>query len=61
VINGGGSYAKFTASGIEHGTNGTFVAHAATHSFVEAKHMEAKVAIPAQGGHDPKGSFNFSA
>jgi type VI secretion system secreted protein VgrG len=61
VINGGGSYAKFTAGGIEHGTNGTFVAHAATHSFVDAKSMEAKVVIPGQGGHDPKGTFIFSA
>jgi type VI secretion system secreted protein VgrG len=61
VINGGGSYAKFTAGGIEHGTNGTFVAHAATHSFVEAKNTEAKVVIPGQGGHDPKGTFIFSA
>ncbi|WP_322404828.1 type VI secretion system Vgr family protein [Massilia luteola] len=61
VINGGGSYVKFSAGGIEHGTNGTFVAHAATHSFVEAKTMDAKVLIPRQGGHDPKGSFIFSA
>jgi type VI secretion system secreted protein VgrG len=61
VINGGGSYAKFSASGIEHGTNGTFVAHAATHSFVDAKSMDANVLIPSQGGHDPKGTFIFSA
>ena len=32
VINGGGSYAKFSAGGIEQGTTGTFVAHAAKHS-----------------------------
>jgi type VI secretion system secreted protein VgrG len=61
VINGGGSYAKFSAGGIEHGTNGTFVAHAATHSFVDAKSMDANVLIPSQGGHDPKGAFIFSA
>jgi type VI secretion system secreted protein VgrG len=61
VINGGGSYAKFSASGIEHGTNGTFVAHAATHSFVDAKNMDANVLISSQGGHDPKGTFIFSA
>jgi type VI secretion system secreted protein VgrG len=46
VINGGGSYAKFTAGGIEHGTNGTFVAHAADHSFVNAKNMEMAVKMP---------------
>jgi len=61
VINGGGSYAKFSASGIEQGTNGTFVAHAATHSFVDAKNMDANVLIPSQGGHDSKGTFIFSA
>ena len=32
VINGGGSYAKFSAGGIEQGTSGNFVAHAAKHS-----------------------------
>jgi type VI secretion system secreted protein VgrG len=41
VINGGGSYVKFSAGGIEHGTSGTFVAHAATHDFVAAKNMAA--------------------
>jgi len=61
VINGGGSYVKFSASGIEHGTNGTFVAHATTHSFVDAKSIDANVLIPSQGGHDPKGTFIFSA
>ena len=32
VINGGGSYVKYNAAGIEHGTNGAYVAHAASHS-----------------------------
>jgi type VI secretion system secreted protein VgrG len=41
VINGGGSYAKFSSAGIEHGTNGTFRAHAATHHFDVAKSMAA--------------------
>jgi type VI secretion system secreted protein VgrG len=61
VINGGGSYAKFSASGIEYGTNGGFVAHAATHSFVGAKNMDANVLIHCHGGYDPKGTFIFSA
>lgn len=61
VINGGGSYARFNASGVEHGTNGTFVAHATKHSFVGAKSMDAKVLIPTHGGHDPDGAFIFSA
>jgi type VI secretion system secreted protein VgrG len=37
VIDGGGSYAKFNAQGIELGTNGPFIAHAATHSLIEPK------------------------
>jgi type VI secretion system secreted protein VgrG len=46
VINGGGSYVKFAAGGIEHGTNGTFVAHAAHHSLVNAKNMDMAVSMP---------------
>jgi type VI secretion system secreted protein VgrG len=41
VINGGGSYARFSAAGIEHGTSGTFVAHAASHHLDPAKSMAA--------------------
>jgi type VI secretion system secreted protein VgrG len=46
VINGGGSYVKFAAGGIEHGTNGTFVAHAKHHSLVNAKNMDMAVTMP---------------
>lgn len=46
IINGGGSYARFSAGGIEHGTNGTFVAHAANHSFVNAKNMAMAINMP---------------
>jgi type VI secretion system secreted protein VgrG len=46
LINGGGSYVKFTAGGIEQGTNGTFVAHAAHHSLVDAKNMEMAIRMP---------------
>jgi len=34
IINGGGSYVKFSANGIEHGTNGNWTAHATKHSLV---------------------------
>lgn len=47
LINGGGSYAKFTAGSIEIGTAGAFTAHAATHSLPGPKNMEAGVAIAA--------------
>jgi type VI secretion system secreted protein VgrG len=40
VINGGGSYAKFATGGIEHGTNGSFIAHAASHSLSAARSMD---------------------
>ncbi|AMO93989.1 rhs element Vgr family protein [Collimonas fungivorans] len=39
MINGGGSYAKFNAGGIEHGTNGAYVAYGATHSLPGAKNL----------------------
>lgn len=40
-INGAGSYVKFSAAGIEHGTTGTFTAHAASHSLVGPQGLEA--------------------
>ncbi len=46
LINGGGSYVKFAAGGIEHGTNGNFVAHAKHHSLVNAKNMDMAVTMP---------------
>ena len=45
VINGGGSYAKFNASGIEYGTNGSHVFHAEEHSFMGPKIMPAEVEV----------------
>jgi len=39
-ISGGGSYVKFNKGGIEHGTDGAFVAHAATHSFVGPRSID---------------------
>jgi type VI secretion system secreted protein VgrG len=46
VINGGGSYVIFAAGGIEHGTSGTFVAHASSHSLVTAKSMSVPAVSP---------------
>ncbi|WP_211441417.1 type VI secretion system Vgr family protein [Collimonas humicola] len=43
LINGGGSYAKYNASGIEHGTNGAYVAHGATHSLPGPRNMAIPV------------------
>lgn len=40
-IGGGGSYVRFNKGGIEHGTDGAFVAHAATHSFIGPRDIDA--------------------
>ncbi|MBJ7308833.1 type VI secretion system tip protein VgrG [Rugamonas sp. CCM 8940] len=61
VINGGGSYAKFGAGGIELGTNGNFVAHAAKHSLVGPKNMDMAVVQPPQAALDGKGSFHLNS
>jgi type VI secretion system secreted protein VgrG len=55
VINGGGSYAKISAGGIELGTNGTFVAHASSHSLVDAKNMEMAIKMPPTSDVSAKG------
>jgi type VI secretion system secreted protein VgrG len=47
VINGGGSFAKFTAGSIELGTSGTFTAHAATHSLPGPKSLSVNNALTA--------------
>lgn len=41
LINGGGSYVKFTAGGVEHGTTGDYVVHAANKNLVGPRGMEA--------------------
>ena len=43
VINGGGSYLKFSAGGIEQGTSGNHVSHAATHDFTGGKTVPAEM------------------
>ncbi|MEA9983587.1 type VI secretion system Vgr family protein, partial [Herbaspirillum sp. RTI4] len=45
VINGGGSYVRLNAGGIEHGTNGGFVAHAASHSLTGPKSLVADIPL----------------
>ncbi|MBQ1763824.1 MAG: DUF2345 domain-containing protein, partial [Aquincola sp.] len=45
LINGGGSYTRWTASGIDSGTTGSHVMHAASHDFSEARSM-APVTLP---------------
>lgn len=46
VINGGGSYIKYSTKGIEQGTKGGYVAHAATHSFVGPNSIPVKIPPP---------------
>jgi type VI secretion system secreted protein VgrG len=45
VINGAGSYVKFNAAGIEHGTTGANVSHAATHSLVGQKSLRVPTEV----------------
>lgn len=61
LINGGGSYARFSGDGVEFGTSGDFIVHAANHEFTSPKSMNAQLVIPAQGGFDNAGAFLFSA
>ncbi len=61
VINGGGSYAKFSAGGIEQGTNGSFVAHAAKHSLPGPKNMDVAAAMPPQAELNGKGALNLGS
>ncbi|WP_317202578.1 type VI secretion system Vgr family protein [Janthinobacterium sp.] len=51
VINGGGSYTRYNAGGIEHGTNGSWVAHAANHNMSGPMGMPISSIVP----------INFSA
>ena len=46
VINGGGSYIKYSAKGIEQGTSGSHVSHAATHSFVGPNSIPVTIPPP---------------
>ena len=46
VINGGGSYSRWKASGIESGTTGTWVAHAASHSMTGATSAPVVFKLP---------------
>lgn len=61
VINGGGSYAKFSAGGIEQGTNGTFVAHAAKHSLPGPKSVTVAQVLPPQSKLDSAGTFHLNS
>lgn len=61
VINGGGSYAKFSAGGIEQGTNGTFVAHAAKHSLPGPKNLQMAQVQPPQAKLAGAGTFHLNS
>ena len=61
VINGGGSYARFGAKGIELGTSGTFVAHAASHSLPGPKTLQMVEAQPPQSQLKGAGTFHLNS
>ncbi|MFC5397202.1 type VI secretion system Vgr family protein [Undibacterium jejuense] len=60
IINGGGSYTKWSDQGIEHGTNGAWCAHAATHSFQDGKNMGIDIqGLPHVDDYDEKFAFHL--
>jgi len=61
VINGGGSYVKFAAGGVELGTSGNFVAHAAKHSLMGPKTMDMANAQPSQETLGGAGTFHLNS
>ncbi len=61
VINGGGSYAKFSAGGIEQGTNGNFEAHAAKFIYEGPKNMAIVEVQPSQTKLDGAGTFHLNS
>jgi type VI secretion system secreted protein VgrG len=61
MINGGGSYVKYNAAGIEHGTNGAYVAHAANHSLPGPRSFEehqTETLIAQAGQHSQRFAFS---
>lgn len=61
VINGGGTYARFSAGGMELGTNGSFVSHAAKHSLIGPKTMDVAIAMPPQPAMEGQGIVNLGS
>jgi len=61
TVNGGGSYAKFTAGGIELGTNGNLVLHAAEHQFVGPKNIDMALVLPPQQKLEGQGTFHLNS
>ena len=61
VINGGGSYARFSAGGIEQGSNGTFVAHAVSHSLLGPKNLQIAQVQPPQAQLKGAGTFHLNS
>ncbi|MRW94358.1 type VI secretion system tip protein VgrG [Duganella sp. FT80W] len=61
TINGGGSYAKFTQGGIEFGTGGNIVSHAAKHHFTGPKTMDMAEIQPSEQELDGAGTFHLNS
>ncbi|WP_458766855.1 type VI secretion system Vgr family protein [Cupriavidus basilensis] len=49
LINGGGSYIRLNASGIEHGTSGSWKAHAVSHGLPGSKTLAESLPVMPQG------------
>ncbi|WP_229215570.1 type VI secretion system Vgr family protein [Duganella sp. CY15W] len=61
VINGGGSYVKFSGGSIELGTSGNFVSNAAMHRFTGPKTMGMASIQPSEQVLDGAGTFHLNS
>jgi type VI secretion system secreted protein VgrG len=59
VVNGGSSYTRWNAAGIEHGTSGVWREHAASHSLVGPMNMDKLLRMKGVS-HDDKYSVRFA-
>ncbi|MNM85164.1 hypothetical protein D3C81_972730 [compost metagenome] len=60
LLNAGGSYIRINADGIEHGTPGTWIAHASTHGLPGPKELDPGLPSMPAALAQPNGDFPVS-
>jgi type VI secretion system secreted protein VgrG len=61
VLNGGGSYIKLAAAGIEKGSNGRITSYGSEHEFLGARSLDAASVMPNRADIKGKGLFNLAS
>ncbi|QGZ43184.1 type VI secretion system tip protein VgrG [Pseudoduganella flava] len=61
VLNGGGSYIKLGAAGIEQGSKGKVTVHGAKHEFLGPKNLNVANTMPPQSEQQGKAMFNLGS